>query len=325
MKTLKVILMGIILAVIFGMGSYYYKIQIKKITINKTVEFEKGERVGELLKKIGVEEDLFLKVYFRISGVSSKIKAGYYQLNDEYTIVELFQILQEGRTEMVKVTIPEGYTIKEIKKLLIDKKMITEEEFQLALDNVKFPYITPNNNFEGYFFPDTYYFAKGSKANVIINTFLKEFLKRYPVEKYGQDESAKKDFYKKIILASIIEREAVLDEEKPIIASVFYNRLKKRMRLGSDATINYIFNYEKRRIYYKDLEIDSPYNTYKNYGLTPTPIGNPGKVSIEASLHPAKTNYLFFVATYDGTQSHHFTKTYKEHMEYQRKNKNKPK
>jgi UPF0755 protein len=96
------------------------------------------------------------------------------------------------------------------------------------------------------------------------------------------------------------------------------------MRLGSDATINYIFNYEKRRIYYKDLEINSPYNTYKNYGLTPTPIGNPGSVAIEASLHPAKTDYLFFVATYNGTESHHFTKTYEEHLEYQNKNKNKP-
>lgn len=325
MKVFKFLLLGIVLMFFLGGGLYYYEINMKKITINKTVEFEKGERVGELLKKLGVKEDIFLKIYFRITGVSSEIKAGYYQLNDRYTVVELFQILKEGRTEMVKVTIPEGYTIKEIKKLLIDKKMITEKEFQLALNKVKFPYITPNNNFEGYFFPDTYYFAKGSKADVIVNTFLGEFLKRYPVEKYGQSEEAKKDFYKKLIMASIIEREAVLDKEKPIIASVFYNRLKKGMRLGSDATINYIFNYEKRRIYYKDLKIDSPYNTYKNYGLTPTPIGNPGKISISASLNPAKTDYLFFVATYDGTQSHHFTKTYKEHMEYQRKNKNKPK
>ena len=117
----------------------------------------------------------------------------------------------------------------------------------------------------------------------------------------------------------------MIDIEKPIIASVFYNRIKKGMRLESDATVNYIFGYEKKRIYYKDLKIESPYNTYQNYGLPPAPIGNPGDLAIKASLNPEDTEYYFFVATYDGTNSHHFTKTYREHVNYQKWNKNKPK
>ena len=248
---------------------------MKKVDIKKSVEFRKGESVGEFLDKVGIEQDIFLKIYFKISGISSEIKAGYYKLDSEYTVSEFFKILKEGRSEMIRLTIPEGFTVEQIKKLLISKEMITEEEFQKTLGEVKFPYLTPDNNFEGYFFPETYYFVVGSDPRVIIDTMLGEFLRKFPMENYGKNEQDKQDFYKKLILASIIEREAVLDVEKPVIASVFYNRIKKGMRLESDATVNYIFGYEKRRIYYKDLKIESPYNTYRNHGLPPAPIENP--------------------------------------------------
>ncbi|MEI6857942.1 endolytic transglycosylase MltG [Psychrilyobacter sp.] len=324
-KRIKIFIFSIVTILFLGMSTYYYEIHMKKIDIKKNVEFKRRESVGELLDKVGIEQNIFLKIYFKVSGISSEIKAGYYKLESEYTISEFFKILKEGRSEMIRVTIPEGFTVDQIKKLLISKRMITGSEFQNVLKGSKFPYPTPNNNFEGYFFPETYYFAIGSESKVIIDTMLGEFLKKFPVEYYGKTEKDKQKFYKKLILASIIEREAVLDTEKPFIASVFYNRLKKGMRLESDATINYIFGYEKKRIYYKDLKIESPYNTYRNYGLPPAPIGNPGSLAIEASLNPARTDYYFFVATYDGTNSHHFTKTYKEHLNYQNQNKNKPK
>jgi len=325
MKTIKIFLFSIVIMFFLGMSTYYYEIHMKKIDIKKEIEFEKGESVGEFLNKVEIEQNIFLKIYFRVSGISNEIKAGYYKLDKEYTISEFFNLLKEGRFEMVRLTIPEGFTVKQVKDLLISKKMMTESEFQNILKDIKFPYITPNNNFEGYFFPETYYFAVGSNPKVIIETMLGEFLKQFPVEKYGKTEKEKEKFYEKLILASIIEREAVVDIEKPIIASVFYNRIKKGMRLESDATVNYIFGYEKRRIYYKDLKIESPYNTYRNHGLPPAPIGNPGSVAIKASLNPAITGYYFFVATYDGTNTHHFTKTYREHVNYQKKNKNKPK
>ncbi|UUV18580.1 endolytic transglycosylase MltG [Fusobacteria bacterium ZRK30] len=325
MKTIKIFIFSIVIIFFLGMGTYYYEIHMRKSEIKKEVEFKKGESVGDFLNKVGIEQNIFLKVYFRVSGISSEIKAGHYKLDREYTISEFFKVLKEGRSEMVRITIPEGFTVEQIKKLLISNEMISESEFQNILKDIKFPYPTPNNNFEGYFFPETYYFAIGSDPKVIIETMLGEFLRKFPVENYGKSEKDKQDFYEKLILASIIEREAVLDVEKPLIASVFYNRIKKGMRLESDATVNYIFGYEKRRIYYKDLKIESPYNTYRNHGLPPAPIGNPGSVAIEASLNPASTGYYFFVATYDGTNSHHFTKTYREHINYQKQNKNKPK
>jgi len=300
MKAIKTFIFSIVIMFFLGIGSYYYEIYMKKIDIKKEVEFKKGENVGEILNEVGIKQNIFLKIYFRVSGISSEIKAGYYKLDSEYTISEFFKILKEGRSEMIRVTIPEGFTVKQIKRLLISKGMITEIEFQNILKDIKFPYPTPNNNFEGYFFPETYYFAIGSNPRVIIETILGEFLRKFPLEDYGKTEEDKQNFYEKLILASIVEREAVLDREKPIIASIFYNRIKKGMRLESDATVNYIFGYEKKRIYYKDLKIESPYNTYQNYGLPPAPIGNPGDLAIEASITPANTGYYFFVATYDG-------------------------
>jgi UPF0755 protein len=323
-KMIKIFIFSIVIIFFLGIGRYYYEIHMKKVDIKKSVEFIRGESVGNLLDKIGIKQDIFLKIYFKISGISSEIKAGYYKIDSKYTISEFFNILKEGRSEMIRVTIPEGFTVEQIKNLLISQGMITESKFQNILKGLEFPYPTPNNNFEGYFFPETYYFSIGSDPRVIIETILGEFLKKFPIENYGKTEQDKQDFYEKLILASIIEREAVIDIEKPIIASVFYNRIKKGMRLESDATVNYIFGYEKKRIYYKDLKIESPYNTYQNYGLPPAPIGNPGDLAIKASLKPEGTGYYFFVATYNGTNSHHFTKTYREHVNYQKQNKNKP-
>ena len=150
----------------------------------------------------------------------------------------------------------------------------------------------------------------------IVNRMLNEFLKKFPPDQYKDKE----DFYKKLIMASIIEREAQLKDEKPLMASVFYNRLKKGMTLGSDATVNYIYDYGKRRLYYKDLKIDSPYNTYMYKGLPPGPISNPDYNSVMAAINPAQSDYLFFVVTSAG--KHTFTKTYKEHLEVQKKKTN---
>ena len=163
-------------------------------------------------------------------------------------------------------------------------------------------------------FPDTYYIPENADEKTIAKIFLREFMEKFPPENYPDKE----DFYKKLVLASIIEREAVLADEKPRISSVFHNRLKIDMPLASDATVNYLYNYGKRRMYYKDLEIESPYNTYKNKGLPPGPIGNPDKKSIDAAFNPEETPYYFFVAC--GGGAHHFTKTYQEHLNFQREN-----
>ncbi|WP_300356573.1 endolytic transglycosylase MltG [Fusobacterium sp.] len=288
----------------------------KKIEYNQVVEIRKGQSISKSLKDLPVSKDIMFKLYLKMKNQGKNIKAGYYELKGEYSIITLVDVLESGKDKIYRFTIPEGYSLAQIvNKLVVDGK-IDKDKFYEELKNVKdFPYPTPNGNFEGYFYPETYNFSEIVEEKEIIDTILKEFVKKFPPEKYPDKE----EFYQKLIMASIIEKEAVKPDEKPVISSAFYNRLKRGMTLSSDATVNYLFNYSKRRIYYKDLEIDSPYNTYKNKGLPPAPIANPDVKSVEASYNPSETKYLFFVARGDGY--HYFSKTYEEHLEFQRKNK----
>lgn len=245
--------------------------------------------------------------------VEKKIKGGYYEFDGKYSIRELISILESGKSKMFKFTIIEGSTIENIFEGLVAKKKGDREKFEKALKEINFPYPTPNGNFEGYFYPETYYIPEKSTEKTIIEIFLKQFLKEFPEKEYKDKEK----FYEKLVVASMLEREARLDEEKPLMASVIYNRLKKGMPLGIDSTINFIFNYKKKRILYRDLEVDSPYNTYKSLGLPPAPICSPTKSSMSAAYKPATTDYLFFVVK--GGGKHHFSKTYREHLRVQKK------
>lgn len=310
-NVLKVLALAVVLISAFVVFSL-----TKKIEYNQVVEIRKGQSISKSLKDLPVSKDIMFKLYLKMKNQGKNIKAGYYELKGEYSIITLVDVLESGKDKIYRFTIPEGYSLAQIvNKLVVDGK-IDKDKFYEELKNVKdFPYPTPNGNFEGYFYPETYNFSEIVEEKEIIDTILKEFVKKFPPEKYPDKE----EFYKKLIMASIIEKEAVKPDEKPVISSAFYNRLKRGMTLSSDATVNYLFNYSKRRIYYKDLEIDSPYNTYKNKGLPPAPIANPDVKSVEASYNPSETKYLFFVARGDGY--HYFSKTYEEHLEFQRKNK----
>lgn len=310
-NVLKVLALAVVLISAFVVFSL-----TKKIEYNQVVEIRKGQSISKSLKDLPVSKNIMFKLYLKMKNQGKNIKAGYYELKGEYSIITLVDVLESGKDKIYRFTIPEGYSLAQIvNKLVVDGK-IDKDKFYEELKNVKdFPYPTPNGNFEGYFYPETYNFSEIVEEKEIIDTILKEFVKKFPPEKYPDKE----EFYQKLIMASIIEKEAVKPDEKPVISSAFYNRLKRGMTLSSDATVNYLFNYSKRRIYYKDLEIDSPYNTYKNKGLPPAPIANPDVKSVEASYNPSETKYLFFVARGDGY--HYFSKTYEEHLEFQRKNK----
>ena len=227
-------------------------------------------------------------------------------------MIELVSMLESGKSKVFKFTIIEGNTVKNVIDKLVANGKGTRENFEKALKEIDFPYPTPNGNFEGYLYPETYFIPESYDEKAILNIFLKEFLRKFPVENYPD----KDEFYQKLIMASILEREAAVESEKPIMASVFYNRIAKNMTLSADSTVNFVFNYEKKRIYYKDLEVDSPYNTYKNKGLPPGPICNPTVSSVNAAYNPADTEYLFFVTK--GGGEHFFSKTYKEHLDFQK-------
>jgi UPF0755 protein len=314
LKKLKLIA-AVFFVVTLNLANFYFvNIFVTKLDIKKEFRIDKDENFNSILSKIGVEKDIYMKIYLKLSRVDRKLKAGYYALDGRYTKSEIFNMLKKGSYRKIKITIPEGYTVYQISQLLVENNLMEDHEFYAILEGIEdFPYPTPDGNFEGYFFPETYFFNEEEDGEKVIRTMIGEFIKNYPPEKYPDREK----FHENLTLASIVEREAGFDGEKWLISSVFHNRLKKRMKLQSDATVNYVFNYEKRRIFYKDLEVDSPYNTYKNFGLPPAPIGNPGRISIDVSINPVKTDYYYFVA--DGTGGHHFSKTYREHIEFQNK------
>ena len=298
--------------------SYNFNIKGKKYSFsNKTITIKSGDNFYKALEKLEIKNSLSIKLFVKFNAEKiKKLDTGSFSFNGKYSVNSIVKTLQESSSSYVSVTIPEGFTVKQIKERLVKNSVISEEDFDKALSEVNdFYYYTPNGNFDGYFFPDTYQFYKGEDGKSVINKFLNRFLEKFPSEKYPD----KKYFYSRLIMASIIEKEAGNKSEMSLVASVFQNRLDNNMRLQSCATVAYLFNYEKDYIYYKDLEIDSPYNTYRYKGLPPGPISNPGEESIKASLTPSKTNYFYFVLGNNG--KHHFSKTYNEHMAVQNQEK----
>lgn len=312
----KLIYLLIVVMVIIGGGAGYIYHEINKTEkYAKVIEIKSDVPLKKSLSVLPISKNIIFNGYLKYRNEGKGIKAGYYELKGNLNMKELIDVLEEGKDKVFRLTIPEGYSVAEIAELLEKMGKIDKDKFYKTFNEIEFPYPTPNGNFEGYLYPETYYIPENYDERLILRTLLREFLKKFPPENYPNKE----EFYQKLIMASILEREAKLDKEKPLMASVFYNRIDKGMKLASDATVNFVYNYKKKRMYYKDLEIDSPYNTYKYKGLPPAPISNPSVVSVEAAYNPAKTDYLFFVAKGDG--GHFFSKTYREHLEFQRKNK----
>jgi len=195
--------------------------------------------------------------------------------------------------------------------------LVSREEFLEAAAKGEFDYDfltgVPHGEkrLEGFLFPDTYQFEADATAEEIINVMLKRFGEVYNEEYRRRAQELGLSTLEVVTMASIVEKEAKLDEERAVIAGVFYNRLKKNWKLESCATVQYLLGEPKAELSYKDLEIDSPYNTYKYYGLPPGPIASPGKASLEAALYPEEVDYLFFRANPDG--SHTFSRTLAEH------------
>ncbi len=303
-------------AVFYGqLGPAYLEAEEEQLFI-----IERGTIPSQIaldLKEQGLikNKKVFL-LYARLTGKLNKFKAGQYLLTPSLNIPEITDKLVEGKVATTNFTIPEGYTLRQIAEVLANKGIAEEEEFWQAAkeENFDYPFLQglPKNELrlEGFLFPDTYTIPKGMEVEKILDIMLKRFNEVYenlPANKGSLS------IQEAVTLASIVEGEAVVDEERPIIASVFYNRLKIKMRLQSDATVQYAFKERKKRVLLKDLEIESAYNTYQNSGLPPGPIGSPGEASLRAVMEPAETDYLYFVATKDGSGEHLFAKTLTEH------------
>ena len=223
------------------------------------------------------------------------------------------------------ITIPEGYTVEQIADKLAEEGIVDKEQFLQAADAIQqsgqLPFqMKPSNEskhaLEGYLFPSTYEMKLDSTAEDIINRMLQEMEKRISAIPDWESKMKKHglDLNDLLTIASLVEREVVVDEERALVAGVIYNRIKEGMPLQIDATVQYALDKPKERLYYKDLEIDSPYNTYKIAGLPPGPIASPSEASILAALQPEASEYLYYVTKKDGTQTHLFGKTYEEHL-----------
>lgn len=317
MKKKIITVVAILMAVVFAIAGYLH-VEIRgKKHYDTVLIIEKNAPLMKSLELLPGAKTLPFKLYLKYRNNGRDIKAGDYSIKGEYDFKEIIDILESGKGKMVKLTIPEGYSVKQTVELLVKTGKIDKKRFYNELNKAAkdFPYPLPDENFEGYLYPETYFLPEDYNEKDVVSAMLKQFLKKFPVEKYGN----RKDFYEKLVMGSILEKEAKLGDEKPVMASVFYNRIKKGMTLSSDATVNFVYDYKKKRMLYKDLKIDSPYNTYMYKGLPPGPICNPTLESVEAAYNPADTDYLFFVATGDG--GHFFSKTYREHLKFQKEKK----
>lgn len=279
-------------------------------------------QVTDILKENNlIKNKTLFKLYARVSDNSAKLKSGKYLFNQTYSNKEIVKDLSEGKiyNDGIKITVPEGSTSFEIMDILAKSKLGEVSSYEKLINNPKefkekFKFLDDEKikSLEGFLYPSTYYFSEKQSEKEVLEHMLETFNSKYTDELQKKQKELNKSLYEVVNLASIVEKEAVLDEDRPIIASVFYNRIKIDMPLQSDATIQYIFKERKKSITYNDLKIDSPYNTYKVAGLPPTPIANPGIKSIEAVLYPDNTDYLYFVATIEGGNT--YSKTYEEHV-----------
>ncbi|PIQ95667.1 MAG: aminodeoxychorismate lyase [Nitrospinae bacterium CG11_big_fil_rev_8_21_14_0_20_56_8] len=242
------------------------------------------------------------------------VKVGEYALSPTQLPSQILDQLTSGKAILYSITIPEGYRITEIDNLLKQSRLVKDDEFIRHTQDPQLirQWAIPTRSLEGYLFPETYNFSRYTGAQKIVETLLDTFKDRVLKKEYlDRARALGFTFHEIVTLASLIEKETGVDEERKLISSVFHNRLKKRMRLQTDPSVIYALEEFDGNIRKRDLFVDSPYNTYRYSGLPPGPIANPGLKSVIAALFPVRTNHLYFVSKQDG--SHYFSSTLEEH------------
>lgn len=311
-------------------------------SLNKIIMIKKGmplRKISALLEQEGIirNREFFIGMV-TLLGKKREIKAGEYEFHTQMLPLEVLDSLVKGQIKRHLVTIPEGYTLSQIGQLLEDLSIAGKTAFLQKATSPAFiaslglfQHISnqvedPSKNrggltLEGYLFPDTYHFIKEMEPEEVIRMMAHQFRKIFGpdlIEKASQVGITPQEA---VILASIIEKEASLSEEKPLVSAVFHNRLKRRIPLQSDPTVIYGISNFDGNLTKEHLLTPTPYNTYLFLGLPPTPICNPGKESMMAALHPVSVPYLYFVSKNDG--SHHFSESFEEHQravgKYQKK------
>ena len=341
----SILLIVALLAVaVLVMGIYYYT-KVNRAATDESHEIKftvvKGSSTREIAEQLTEQKVINNKtifiIYSKLHEAGNKIQAGDYVLNSNMTVAEIVDVLTAGKVSASgqNVTIIEGLTNTQIGKYLADRGIIdSSSEFEqvLADDDFDFKFETEAKKFsyQGFLFPDTYKMSKDNSLTDLVSKMLNNFESKISDQMLADIEQQHRTFSEVLILASIIEKEvgrnktiisdadiAKMQEERKLVASVFYNRLGINMALESDATVNYVTGKSDRSATIEDTKIKSPYNTYQNRGLPPSPISNPGLGSIMAAIYPTESDYLYFLNSTDGTA--YFAKTLEEHGENREK------
>jgi UPF0755 protein len=301
-----------------------YDKEIYALTVKKTVMVPRGSSLREIagiMKENGILDHPTFFIYLgKIFGYQKKLQAGLFTIPEGMHPWHLLIYLTQPDLARIKVTLPEGMLATEIAEILTSKLNIDSLRFMGYVTDTAFCERVgiEQSSLEGYLLPETYFFTYGMDEEDIILTLLSGMLDIFEIDSVlSQMERLRMNRHQIITLASIIEGEVVVDSERVLVSSVYHNRLRRGWLLGADPTIQYIIPGPPRRLLNADLEIDSPYNTYKYRGLPPGPINNPGKNSVLAAIFPANTRYMYFVASGDG--GHRFSRTAAEHARWKAK------
>lgn len=308
-NTLKVFYVIIFLILLMLLSFFYNFFVAKKNYKDVNINVKKGTTFVQIYKDLKLQYGIIDRIYLKLNGGNVKLKVGTYKFNGKLSKYEIIRKIKKSETNGVRLTIPEGFTSKQVFARMEALELGSKEDIEKVLKEMDFPYPHPNNNFEGYFYPETYIFPENVKTKQVIETILNEFLKKFPPEKYPD----KQKFYDNLKLASIVEAEVSDMADKPKVAGIFIKRLEIGMRLESDATLKYELGRQATRNELKSQ--NTVYNSYKVKGLPPTPIGNPPIETFRAVLNAEKTDNLFFF-THKGKT--YYSKTHEEHLKKRR-------
>jgi len=286
---------------------------------NQIFSIEKGQnlfQIAQNLQKEGfIKHRFFFDFYLVLGKNQGRLRAGKYEINSSMSIVKISEKFLRGKTAKIEITVPEGFTLKQIEDILTpyvvmsNLTTLSAEEFREGFDFLK---DAPDGaSLEGFLFPDTYFFELDVKKEDIARVFLENFDRKLTPELRSEISRQQKNVFEIVTMASLIEKEVRTLDDKKLVSGILWKRLKANMPLQIDATINYIKEQKTTRISIEDTKIDSPYNTYKYRGLPAGPISNPGIDSIIAAIYPENSNYWYYLSTSEGKTI--FSKTLEEH------------
>ena len=321
---------GILILILIFLFVFFYQLNtpLSKNIKERIFIVKEGEGLEEIAKNLGKEGLINSKwvffYYVWLRGKAANLQAGDYNLSPSMSILEIAKKIINGDIieDWIKITIPEGWTNKQIEDKLIELGIVNPEDYDFyRITTESYPFLNDkpsNHSLQGYLFPDTYYFYKDSDIENVVKKMLDNFKEKLTKDLIKEIEEQEKSIFEIITMASILEREVRAYEDMRIVSGIFWKRIENNYPLESCATIAYILGVDKWRYSYEDTRIESPYNTYINIGLIPSPINNPGLSAIKAAIYPEESDYNFFLSDPE-TGKTILSKTLEEHNTNKRK------